>query len=474
MLVIKKVPIVTFAFCVALASMQVHAEEIAEQNLLDLYQRALNQDPSWASSRSANLAAQEKLEQGKALYRPSVTFNANTSESRTNLEREIDNVQLDSNNNLVSSGGRQRFNTFNYSLNVIQPIFRRDNYVQYQQSKLVVSQADRQLILDKQNLMLRVSQAYFDVLLAQDSIELINAQKSAISRQLEQANANFEVGTSTITDVNEAQARYDLTLAEEITAINQLEIKKRAVQAIIGDMPQSFATVREDLVPRTPQPGDMQAWVDIAEQNNLALAIQQYNYQIASREVERARAGHMPTLDAVASYSDNRNNGSASGFASDLEDLTVGLQLEIPIYQGGAVSSRVREAAANLEKARHDLEVVRRDAELDTRQAYLDVSSGVAQVKAYEQALTSSQSQLDSTTLGYEVGVRTSVDVLNAQQQFYSAKRDLLQARYNYLLNSVRLKFATGLLTEADLIEVNQQLLINNQARLHQPVQTAE
>ncbi|MDP2247373.1 MAG: TolC family outer membrane protein, partial [Nitrosomonadales bacterium] len=319
------------------------AAETAGQNLLDVYQSALNQDPAWASSRSANLAAQEKLEQGKALYRPTVTFSSDFTESRTNLDREFDNVQIDAGGNPVRNAGRQRFDTFTYGLNVIQPIFRRDNYVQYQQSKLVVSQADRQLILDKQNLMLRVSQAYFDVLLAQDSIELINAQKSSITRQLEQANANFEVGTSTITDVNEAQARYDLILAQEIAAINQLEIKKRAVQAIIGDMPQTLATVREDLIPQAPQPNDMQEWVDIAEQNNLALAIQQYNFQIASREVERARAGHMPTLDAVASYRDNRNNGSASGFASDLDDLTVGIQLEIPIYMGGAVSSRVRE-----------------------------------------------------------------------------------------------------------------------------------
>ncbi len=459
---VKNVLHVVLALFMASAGAQAYAAEATAQNLLDVYQNALNQDPAWASSRSTNLAAQEKLEQGKALYRPTVTFSSNFSESRTNLDRDFDNVQIDAGGNPVRNAGRQRFDTFTYGLNVIQPIFRRDNYVQYQQSKLVVAQADRQLILDKQNLMLRVSQAYFDVLLAQDSIELINAQKSAISRQLEQANANFEVGTSTITDVNEAQARYDLILAQEIAAINQLEIKKRAVQAIIGEMPQNLATVREDLIPQAPQPGDMQAWVDIAEQNNLALAIQQYNFQIASREVERARAGHMPTLDAVASYRDNRNNGSSSGFASDLDDLTVGLQLEIPIYQGGAASSRVREAAANLEKAQHDLEVTRRDAELNTRQAYLDVSSGVAQVKAYQQALISSQSQLDSTMLGYEVGVRTSVDVLNAQQQFYTAKRDLLQARYNYLLSSVRLKFATGLLTEADLAEVNQQLLAKN------------
>lgn len=444
-----------------LAAMPASAETTAKLDLVAVYQSALEQDPSWAAARSANLAAQEKLEQGKALYRPTITFTGDYSESRTNLERDIDGSGLDARGNPVGGSGRQRFDTWNYSLNVTQPLFRRDNMVQYQQSKLIVSQAERQLMLDRQNLMLRVTQAYFDVLMAQDNIELIHAQKSAIRNQLEQARANFDVGTATITDVNEAQARFDLISAQEIAAINQLEIKKRALQAIIGTMPQGLATVRENLEPSLPEPNDMQAWVELAQQNSLALAIQQHNYQIASREVERMRAGHMPTLDAVARYSESRNNGSASGFATDLEDFTVGLQLAIPIYEGGAVSSRVREAAANLQKAQDDMEAARRQADLDTRQAFLDVSSSVAQIRAYEQALVSSQSQLDSTMLGYEVGVRTSVDVLNAQQQLYTAKRDLLEARYNYLISSVRLKHASGLLTETDLVEINRHLAAN-------------
>ncbi|HEY8355691.1 MAG TPA: TolC family outer membrane protein [Methylophilaceae bacterium] len=445
-----------------LAAMPASAETTAKLDLVAVYQSALEQDPSWAAARSANLAAQEKLEQGKALYRPTITFTGDYSESRTNLERDIDGSGLDARGNPVGGSGRQRFDTWNYSLNVTQPLFRRDNMVQYQQSKLIVSQAERQLMLDRQNLMLRVTQAYFDVLMAQDNIELIHAQKSAIRNQLEQARANFDVGTATITDVNEAQARFDLISAQEIAAINQLEIKKRALQAIIGTMPQGLATVRENLEPSLPEPNDMQTWVELAQQNSLALAIQQHNYQIASREVERMRAGHMPTLDAVARYSESRNNGSASGFATDLEDFTVGLQLAIPIYEGGAVSSRVREAAANLQKAQDDMEAARRQADLDTRQAFLDVSSSVAQIRAYEQALVSSQSQLDSTMLGYEVGVRTSVDVLNAQQQFYTAKRDLLQARYNYLISSIRLKHASGLLTETDLADINRQLVAGN------------
>jgi outer membrane protein len=203
----------------------------------------------------------------------------------------------------------------------------------------------------------------------------------------------------------------------------------------------------------------MDKWVEVAGQNSLVIALQQQALEIASQEVERQNAGHMPTLDAVAGYNHFYANGSANGFGSDLQNATIGLQLQIPMYQGGAVSSKVREAVANKQKAQDDLEAAKRQADLDTRSAYLNLSSSVAQIKAYEQALNSSQSQLDSTKLGYEIGVRTSVDVLNAQQQYFSAKRDLLQSRYAYLVNILSLKSAVGMLGEADLEAVNQQLV---------------
>ena len=423
-----------------------------QQNLLDIYQQALSNDPTWASARSANTAAQEKLEQGKALYRPTVSFNSNASHSETD-------IRYLGSGSVFRNGGRESFDTFGYGVNVSQPVYRKQNSVQYQQSKTQVAQADKQLVLAQQNLMLRVAQAYFDVLLAQDKIDLINAQKAAINRQLEQAKANFDVGTATITDVNEAQARYDLTLAQEIAAINDLEVKKHAVQSVIGNLPQTLATARADFRTTLPEPHDMERWVEIAEQNNLALNIQQQAFELASQQVDLANAGHLPTLDAVGSYADTRAGGSANGFGSDLQNATIGLQLQIPIYQGGAINSKVREAVANKQKAQEDVEIARRQVDLDTRQAYLNLTSGVAQVQAFEQALISSQSQLDSTNLGYEVGVRTSVDVLNAQQQFYSAKRDLLQARYSYLLSILKLKSATGLLNEADLADINQLLV---------------
>lgn len=442
------------ALLIAASPMAAQAET-SVQDLLAIYQQAQSSDPTWASAQSANLAAQEKLVQGKALLLPTAALGANAGHTQSNLDRTggVTNI---------GRSGHDQYETHGYSLNVSQPLYRKQNSIQYEQSKTQVAQADEQLNTAHQDLMLRVSQAYFDVLLAQDKIDLIQAQKSAISRQLEQAKANFEVGTATITDVHEAQARYDLTLAQEIAAINELEAKKHAIQSVTGQLPQRLATAKSDLQTAVPEPHEMEQWVAVAEQNNLALKIQLQSLQLASQEVERTRAGHLPTLDIVGSYNDNRANGGMSsdlvGYNKALRTATLGLQLEIPLYQGGAISSKAREAVANQQKAQDDVEAARRQADLQTRQAYLNVASSVAQVNAYEQALVSSQSQLDSTNLGYEVGVRTSVDVLNAQQQFYSAKRDLLQARYSWLISVLQLKAAAGVLTEDDLAATNSLL----------------
>lgn len=422
------------------------------QSLLDVYHEALAKDPVLASALNANKAAQELIEQSKALYRPAVNFTADASTSNTSIR------YLDSNN----PPGTSKFENLRAVVEARQPIYRKQNLVQIEQSKTQVSQADKQYHLSQQTLILRTTQAYFDVLLAQDQIDLIIAQKAAILSQLEQAKVTFEVGTATVTDVNEAQARYDLILAQEIAAINAYEIAKRAVEEITGNIPSKLATVKPDIQVTTLQQ-TMQDWLQAGRQNNLNIQIQQDALKLAEQEVERARAGHLPTLDGVASYAYSYANGSPSVFSAgnELKNATIGLQLEIPMYLGGAVSSRVRQAVFNKQKALDDVEIARRQTDLETQRAYFNLNSSIAQVKALDQALISSQSQLDSTKLGYEVGVRTSVDVLNAQQQLFSAKRDLLQARYNYLVNIIRLKAASGLVAEIDLQDINQQLVIN-------------
>lgn len=426
------------------------------QTLVDIYHQAVSHDPTLASALSANQAAQEIIEQGKALYRPSVNFNADTSVSRTDI-RYIGAGILPN-----RAAGSASFEGYSYGVDARQPIYRKQNLVQMEQTKTQVSQADKQLHLSRQALILRTTQSYFEVLIAQDKIDLLAAQKLAISSQLEQANANFEVGTTTITDVNEAQARYDLILAQEIAAVNEHQIAKHAVQAITGETPQKLATVKADIKTNTLDQS-MDKWVEVATQNNLNIQIQQDALKLSEQEIERSKAGHLPTLDAVASYTDTYANGSANGFGgSDLKNGTIGLQLQIPLYQGGATSSLVRQAVLNKQKAQDDVQIARSQTELETQRAYLNLSSSIAQVKAFEQALISSQSQVDSTKLGYEVGVRTSVDVLNAQQQFFSAKRDLLQARYNYLVNIIRLKAASGVVAESDLADINQQLVLSD------------
>lgn len=421
----------------------------AAQSLVDIYREAQANDPILASAGSANQAAQEAIEQAKAGYRPSVNLTAGASASRTDLKITGSQNPL--------RGGRNNFEGYQARLEARQPIFRKENLERIDQSKVQVSIADKQYHMAKQDLMLRTTQAYFDMLLAQDRITLIEAQKKAIQSQLEQARATFEVGTATITDVNEAQARYDLVVAQALSATNEMEIAKRTLQAITGKLPEQLASVRED-IQITPSLKPMQEWQEVANASNLNIQIQQESVQVSEKEIEIARAGHYPTLDAVASYLDSYSNGGQNGFGGDLTNATIGVELSLPLYQGGAVNSRIRQAASNRQKAMDDLQNALRQTSLETQRAYLNLNTSIAQVRALEQALKSSQSQLDSTKLGYEVGVRTSVDVLNAQQQYFSANRDLLQARYNYLVNIIRLKTASGIVSEADLQDIDQQL----------------
>jgi outer membrane protein len=421
------------------------------QDLMAIYTQALAQDPTLAAAKNGDLAAQEKRVQARALSLPSLAFSAGVSHSNTDIRYIGGSV--------FRNGGPEAFNNYNYSFNASQPLYRKQNSVQAAQLNTQISQAELQLEIAQQNLILRVAQAYFEVLLAQESISLIGAQKAAISRQHAQAQANFDVGTGTITDVNEAKARLDLLLAQEIAAENNLELKKRAIQAMTDQMPAQLAIVKGNIVAKPLSAETMESWVQSAEQHNLSLKLQQTVLTLAAQETQKMQAAHLPTLDAVASLGQNYATGSANGFGSDQKSAVIGLRLEIPLYQGGAITSRAREAALNQNKARDELEAVRRKTALDTRQAYLNLSSHIAQIIAYQQALTSAQSQVDSSKLGFEVGVRNSVDVLNAEQLFYSAKRDLLQARYAYLMAILQLKAATGLLAEADLKEINQQLL---------------
>lgn len=413
-------------------------------NLVDIYHEALEKDAQYQSARAAYQAAQEKIAQGRAGFLPNINL------SFTRQVQEVD----------TTLGPSVTIQNRGLVLSATQPIVRFENFIIYAQAKTQVSQAESQFVIAAQDLILRVAQAYFNVLDAQIDVEVAEAQKEAIRKQLEQAKRNFEVGISTIVDTNEAQARFDLTLSQEIAAQNALEISKRALQGIINRFPGQLARTHEvtaDLP--SLRYGSMDEWVNVAEMQNFALKVQQAAYELAAQEVKKVWTQHYPTVDLVAQYSDQAGVGGAiTGRGIDLTSKSIGVQVNLPIFQGGSTQSRVREAVANQEKARHDLENMHRNTVLQVRQHYLNVTNGIAQVKALTQALVSSKTQLDSTMLGQEVGVRTEVDVLNAQQQFYSARRDLAKAYHGYLMSRLRLSAEAGELDEEVLQQINAML----------------
>ncbi len=418
-------------------------------DLLDTYRAAQSQDPVFAAARAARQAGQEKLPQGRSQLLPSVNLSANSTFNDINTQYK---------GATVFPSGVKRYNSHGYTVSLVQPLFREQNWAAYTESELQVVQSEAQFKLAEQDLVLRVAQAYFNVLIAQDSVQLAAAQKAAISQQLEQAKRNFEVGTATITDTQEAQSRYDLIVAQELAAQNNLEVAQRALQQLTNAPTGELNPLGKSFQLESPQPASQDEWIKNAQLHNYQIVIAQAGADLADKEVDRNRGGHLPTVDLVASHSQTIANGSNFGVGTDTTATAVGVQLNMPLFQGGAIQSKWREAEANREQARQNLENAHRSVELQTRQAYLGVVNGIAQVQALQQALKSSESLLEASKLGYEVGVRTNLDVLNAQQQAYATRRDLYQAEYNYLLSQLRLQAAVGGLAEEDLGKVNQAL----------------
>ncbi len=423
-------------------------------DLIQVYQQALANDATYASARNALTAGQERSIQGRSLLLPQVSLTGEHLKNHGEFTPSNAGTTVDVADTPTVIRGSDRDNSTNtYRLSLTQPLFRWANWQQYQQSKLAQAQAEAQFAQAQQDLIVRVAQAYFDVLTAQDNLASIQAQKSATTEQLASAKRNFEVGTQTITDTHEAQAAYDLVVAQEFAAINDLEVRRTALQQIIGTAPASVATLRSGVTIAPPEPATIEPWIASAEEQNYAVAVQQLAVEIAKREISRTRAGHLPTVDLVAQSL--RQSQTASGVT---KNNAIGINWTVPIFSGFQVTSQVRESIALEEKSRNDLEASRRSAAQNARQAYLGVNSGLAQVRALEAAEVSSKSALESNKLGYQVGVRINIDVLNAQRQLYSTQRDLSKARYDTIMNGLRLKAAAGTLKEADLVPVNALL----------------
>ncbi len=421
----------------------------AGEDLMQIYRDAQQSDPTIASARANWNALQERVPQARAALLPNVglTATANLNNGRSTV---------DSDPRIVVE---KSYQSSQYTISASQPLYRPQNYVVLSQAQATVTQADFSLATAQQDLILRVAQAYFDVLLAQFSVELVESQKAAVSEQLAQAKRNFEVGVATITDTNEAQAKYDQIVATEIATRNDLDNKLTALRAIVGRLPSDLKKLGQGYVPRLPEPNTADYWVDRALKENLAVRIAQSNYDIATLEVERQRAAHLPTLDVVGSFGNSEAGASvSSGFGVTSRAATIGLSFAVPIYQGGFINSKVREALALQDRARQDLEVARRNALFTAQTGYAGVVSAVASVAAFEQALKSAQVAYESNKLGQEVGVRTNLDVLTVQQNVFQTRHDLAQAYFNHIVGLLRLKSAVGALTEQDLDEVNRTL----------------
>ncbi len=412
-------------------------------DLIAIYRDAISQDPVFASARATYEAAREATPQARAVVLPSISL----SGTGNRINSETESPLLKTSTDYTAKG---------YTLSLSQPLFRMQSWIAVDQADLQVKQAEAVFADARQNIVSRSAQAYFDVLLAQDNVDLSVAQKKAFEEQLAQAKRNFEVGTSTIVDTYEAQARYDLSVAREIADQNDLEIKKTALEQLIGKTAPGLSPLRENATLALPTPADSLQWVKAAEEASPSIAQVRAAYEIAIKEVDRNKAGHYPTLDLTGSrgYSD----APSTGIPFTSRSTNIGLVLSIPLYQGGGTQSRIRQSLSNRDRAEQDLENMKRTVGQNVRTSFLNVTSGVAQVKALEASLISSKASLDSTLLGKEVGVRTNVDVLNSQQLLFQTRRDLQQARYTTILSQLRLKSAAGRLTEDDLAEVNRLL----------------
>ncbi len=408
----------------ALCGLPASAEDLSQ-----VYRQSLNSDPVLKAAAASREAAQEARPQAHALLLPSVGFNA--EQGRTSIWDRTD------------------ANTHNYTIGLEQPLYNRSSQVRQRLADAVVGQSDVDLRNTGNELILRVSQGYFGVLAALDNLSYATAEKNAFARQLEQANRRFEVGLATITDVYDAQARFDAAVSQEIDATNKLADTRELLRQLTGQEYGQLNQLSERMPLSLPTPRDVEAWVRLALDNNLRLLSAGFSVDQARQNIQLQKAGHYPTLSLHAGLSDF-DNGTLNANSNQ-----VSLQLAVPIYTGGAVSSRSRQAAHNYEASRQTLESLQRDTVRTVRNAYRGQETAISLIKALDQTRVSTRSALEANQAGYEVGTRTIVDVLDAERNVYLAERNYASARYSYIANYLTLRQAAGQLSEADITEIN-------------------
>lgn len=409
-------------------------QPVGAEDLLQVYRQSMESDPALKVAAASQQASQEAKPQARALLLPSVGVTA----SRGSTFGVVG----------VSTGS-DGGNTHSYAIGLTQPVYNRASQVQQRLAEETIKQADTDFNNAQNDLILRVAQGYFGVLAAIDNLTFATAEKNAFARQLEQANRRFEVGLATITDVYDAQARFDGAVSSEIDAINKLANARELLRQLTGQDYAQLNLLSERMPLALPNPNDPEQWVRMALDNNLTLRSAGFGVEQARENIQLQKAGHYPSLDL------NANRADVDTAFTRTISSQVNLQLTIPLYSGGAVSSRSRQAAYNYEASRQNLENLQRDAVRTVRNAYRGQETSISQIKALDQTRVSTRSALEATQAGYEVGTRTIVDVLNAERNVYLAEREYAAARYSYIANFLVLKQAAGQLSEEDMVEIN-------------------
>lgn len=418
-------------------------------DLLEIYRLAASNDAEFRAAEAAYQATLQSRPQARAALRPQVNLTGNLGHTESTTDGNVSGTAFSNRSSNTDSQS--------YSLRLDQVVYNRELLIGRRQADATIAQARAERDAANQALILRVSEAYFDILAAEDNLRFALAEKEAIARQLEQAQKRFEVGLIAITDVKEAQSSFDLAVAQQIDAENQLDISREILRVLTSKYHKNLNTLSDAMPLVVPEPEDIDQWVDIAVDSNLQLAAARMATQSARLEIKRQRSGHHPTVGLIVSKSLDSSRGGVFGDRDNDEDF-IGLRANVPIYSGGAVTSRTQQARQSLFQSQELQELQRRETERQARASYLNVRAGISRVNALNQALASSQAAAEATEAGFEVGTRTSVDVLLALRSTFLAQRNYSRSRYDYLLNTLRLKSAAGILGEDDLEALNKWL----------------
>ena len=412
-------------------------------DLLSVYRLAAEADPEYQAAIAAHKAALEVEPQSRGALLPSVSLSGDVSRDRFD-PRNDDDTSYATNET--------------YTLGLRQPVYQRELFVQLKQADSSIAQADAELVAAQQDLLLRVATRYFLLLGALDNLEFVQADKQAIARTLDQAQQRFEVGLAAITDTLEAQARYDIAVSDEIAAEQLLADTREAVRELTGELPVAPEILQAEIPLLNPDPADPDEWISAAIAQNPLILAAQASTESAKQEIQVQRSGHYPSLDLTASHS--YRDTQFGGFTPlERNDSAIGLELNLPLYQGGQVVSRTRQSRYLYNQSQEELMRQRRAIERQTHDNYRGVISGISRVKALKNAVISNEKAVEAAESGFEVGTRAIVDVLDAQRELLRARRDHARARYDYLLDTLRLKQAAGIVEETDLEQISNWLV---------------